>query len=59
MKDTRPLYECDPELNTECRKTGCYIIGGPCFCTQHPEYSSSKKIVPDNQSFDRGKYEVR
>jgi hypothetical protein len=33
------LYECDPEKNTECRKTGCYINGGECRHTTHAEYS--------------------
>lgn len=32
------LYECDPEKNTECRKTGCYINGGECRHTTHAEY---------------------
>lgn len=32
------LFLCDPEKNTECKKTGCYIHGGPCFCTNNPEY---------------------
>lgn len=27
------LYECDAYNNTECSKTGCYLNGGPCFCT--------------------------
>ena len=38
LKDN-PLYECDPDKNTDCRKTGCYTIGGPCHCTSHEEYA--------------------
>lgn len=55
MKDTRPLYECDPELNTVCKKTGCYINGGPCFCTQQPEFSSTKRKVDDDENWDFAK----
>ena len=34
----RVLFECDPEKNTECSKTCCYIIGGECRLTTKPEY---------------------
>lgn len=30
--------ECDPEKNKRCRKTNCYINGGPCHLTSHEEY---------------------
>ena len=34
LKDN-PVYECDPDKNTDCRKTGCYINGGECHLTRH------------------------
>ena len=27
------LYLCEPELNTDCEKTNCYINGGDCMQT--------------------------
>ena len=27
------LYPCDPDKNTECKKTSCFINGGPCNST--------------------------
>lgn len=27
------FYRCDPEKNTECRKSGCYTRGGECKAT--------------------------
>jgi len=32
-------YPCDPEKNTECSKTGCYINGGECRHTLNREYA--------------------
>lgn len=32
------VYPCAPEKNTRCKKTACYIYGGPCRTTTHPEY---------------------
>lgn len=32
------LYRCNPEKNTECRKTACYINGGPCEFTTKEEF---------------------
>ena len=29
---------CDPDKNKECRKTGCFINGGPCRCTGNVSY---------------------
>ena len=33
------LYECDPDKNTECRKTGCYKVGGECHMTKNKEFA--------------------
>jgi hypothetical protein len=27
------IYKCDPEKAKECKKTSCYIYGGPCYST--------------------------
>jgi len=35
-------YRCDPEKNKECRKTGCYINGGPCKRTSKKECRSGQ-----------------
>lgn len=32
------LYDCDPDKNQECRKTGCFRNGGECSRTFNPEY---------------------
>ena len=29
----KDLWYCDPYKNAECKKTGCFINGGPCMCT--------------------------
>lgn len=31
------LFLCDPEKNTKCRKTECYINGGECHLTSQKE----------------------
>jgi hypothetical protein len=33
------LHLCDPELNTECKKTSCLFTGsGDCYQTKNPAY---------------------
>lgn len=32
------LYPCDPEKNTPCSKTNCFINGGECRRTTHKKY---------------------
>lgn len=32
------LYPCDPEKNTLCKKTNCFMNGGECRRTTHEEY---------------------
>ena len=36
-------YPCDPEKNTECSKTGCYINGGECRHTLNREYARGEE----------------
>lgn len=43
MLPTGHVYRCDPEKNRDCRKTGCYINGGDCYQTQHPEYAKEER----------------
>lgn len=33
------LYLCDPQKNKLCKKTSCYINGGPCKATKNLEYA--------------------
>lgn len=33
------LFECDPVKNRDCRKTGCFINGGPCHMTNKLKYA--------------------
>lgn len=42
------VYLCDPDKNTECRKTSCYHMNmnpqyGVCKYTTHQEYSKDGK----------------
>lgn len=37
--ETKRLYWCDPEKNTECRKTSCFETGGDCYHTTMQRYS--------------------
>lgn len=37
------LYLCDPDKNSECRKTSCITNGGPCYQTTNPAFE--KKIL--------------
>lgn len=33
------LYVCDPNKNKDCKKTACFIYGGPCRLTKQPEFA--------------------
>lgn len=33
------LWPCDPNLNVKCRKSGCYVNGGPCKHTTNPVFA--------------------
>ena len=39
MSEEKARYLCDPEKNTECRKTMCFQKGGLCKKTSNPEYA--------------------
>lgn len=29
----KPVWYCDPQKNEACKKSGCYLFGGPCHLT--------------------------
>lgn len=35
----KPTYVCDPKINTECKKTDCYLNGGLC------EYTTDRRFA--------------
>lgn len=35
----KQAYYCDPFLNRECRKTGCFLRGGPCQSVMDIRYA--------------------
>lgn len=39
LPNNRVTYACDPDLNTQCKKTSCYINGGVCSATKHLEFA--------------------
>ena len=41
--DGRLVYACDPAKNDECRKTSCFLYGGPCHGTFDPEHARMKR----------------
>ena len=45
MYKDQELYECDPIKFKECKKTGCFMNGGPCHLTTYKEYE--KKTVSE------------
>lgn len=49
------LFTCDPEKNPNCSKTGCYLNGGQCSSTTHPEYAKQDEngYLVDMVNYDR------
>lgn len=49
------LFACDPEKNPNCSKTGCYLNGGRCSSTTHPEYAKQDEngYLVDMVNYDR------
>jgi hypothetical protein len=39
------MFKCDPEKNIECKKTGCYLNGGPCKYTRYMKYAKDPSKV--------------
>jgi hypothetical protein len=48
MKAKRSVYECDPEKNTECKKTGCLYnpdsVYPVCHLTSKKEYAKDTQM---------------
>ena len=38
------FYECDPNKNTECKKTICFMNGGECYLTEYIELAKRKGL---------------
>lgn len=36
MSSEEQIWYCDPQKNDACRKTACYLYGGPCHLTTDP-----------------------
>lgn len=41
----RQLFICDPNKNTECKKTSCFTIGGPCSHTTERRFAADENKV--------------
>lgn len=39
------IYECDPDKNKECDKSGCHINGFECHNTIHSKYAKNEGIT--------------
>lgn len=39
------LFMCDPNKNTACNKSGCFINGGPCNKTRHMKFAKDPSKV--------------
>ena len=56
-RDYQPciLFTCDPEKNSECRKTGCYLNGGRCSSMTNPKFAKQDKdgYFVDMVNYDR------
>lgn len=54
------VWYCDPQKHHKCRKSACYLFGGPCHLTIHEENAivlDGKKMEgPEwNNGFEEGK----
>lgn len=46
------FFTCDPDKNVNCKKTACYINGGPCMQTTNIAYAKNanvKLVIPMSQ----------
>ena len=53
------FYKCDPNKNTKCKKTTCYIYGGNCELTSNSNYAkdASKPLIEyNNRAAGKGEY---
>lgn len=51
----KTIYYCDPTRNTQCRKTGCFLRGGPCQSVSDIEFAMLNDrglpVVSDGNSY--------
>lgn len=47
----RNLYICDPDKNTTCKKTACYVNGGPCNRTFNPDCARTGTVPIKTKEF--------
>ena len=45
------VYLCDPSKHKTCRKTGCFLNGGPCRLTISKEGQQKMKVVLDEGAY--------
>ena len=45
------LWPCDPAKNTKCRKSACFLTGGPCHLTHEKEFRRMMKVKLDDGAF--------
>ena len=55
--DRKIIYKCDPEKNTECKKSFCFIRGGGCRYTADPRAAKldkrgNKIEIPNFEEFN-------
>lgn len=43
VKRVGRAYECDPEKAVGCKKSSCYLNGGPCHQTVRLEWRKEKE----------------
>ena len=48
-------YECDPKLNIHCKKTKCFLSGGPCTRTFDKQF---RKVIKSEEEIN-GKFESK
>lgn len=39
-KRPKIIYRCDPNKNTKCKKTSCFIFAGECQCTSDKKFAA-------------------
>ena len=49
MTEQMAIYLCDPDLNTECHKTGCFQNGGDCRYTFRETARAGQKITKETR----------
>lgn len=45
--EEKQFFLCDPVLNTNCPKTGCFLYGGECRSTSHAQFATPQLMSMD------------